>query len=192
MDNDKKLIAGVDEAGRGPLAGPVFAAAVILNPAHKIVGLTDSKLLTEKKREKLFLEVTEKCISFGVGFSSVAEIDEINILQASLLAMRRALSQLTVQPHEVWVDGNQDPKCGYPTKLIIQGDFLIPSISAASIVAKVMRDRLMKKLDKQFPGYGFAKHKGYATKEHVRALQSLGATKHHRQSFAPVREAIIA
>ncbi|EKD78098.1 MAG: ribonuclease HII [uncultured bacterium] len=190
MDKSFRFIAGVDEAGRGPLAGPVFAAAVILNPTHNILELTDSKLLTEKKREKLFTEITEKCISYSVAFSSVAEIDEMNILQASLLAMRRAVAQLTVVPHEVWVDGNQNPRCPYPTKLIIQGDFLIPVISAASIIAKVTRDRLMKKLDVQFPGYGFAKHKGYGTREHLAALKKRGATSIHRCSFAPVREVV--
>lgn len=182
-----RIIAGVDEAGRGPLAGPVFAAAVILKPACHIDGLTDSKLLTEKQREKIFQTILEECVAYGVGFSSVIEIDEINILQASLLAMRRAIAQLSVSPQEVWVDGNQDPKCGYTTKLIVQGDLLMPCISAASIVAKVTRDRVMKKLDEQFPGYGFAKHKGYGTKKHLAALQSLGATDCHRRSFAPVR-----
>lgn len=182
-----KGIAGIDEAGRGPLAGPVYAAAVILNPAHNIVGLNDSKLLTEKKREALFSEITETCISYGVAFASVDEIDEINILQASLLAMRRAVSQLTITPSEILVDGNQDPKCSFPTKLIVQGDKLIPAISAASIIAKVTRDRLMQKLDKQYPGYGFAQHKGYGTKQHLEALQRLGVTPIHRRSFAPVK-----
>lgn len=191
MAQKKIFIAGVDEAGRGPLAGPVVAAAVILNPSHKIDGLTDSKLLTEKKREALFSEITETCISYAIAQASVAEIDEINILQATLLAMRRAVQQLTVEPHEVWVDGNQDPKLSYPTKLIVQGDFLISAISAASILAKVTRDRLMTKLDAEFPGYGFAKHKGYGTKEHAAALKKLGVTIHHRRSFAPVREVLV-
>lgn len=187
-----RIIAGVDEAGRGPLAGPVFAAAVILRPTACILGLTDSKLLTEKQREKIFQEIMTTCVTYGVGFSSVAEIDEINILQASLLAMRRAIAQLPISPQEVWVDGNQDPRCGYTTKLIVQGDFLVPCISAASIVAKVTRDRVMKKLDEQFPGYGFAKHKGYGTKEHMKMLKTLGPTEHHRRSFAPVRESVIS
>lgn len=190
MEKKQSIIAGVDEAGRGPLAGPVVAAAVILNSAVNIVGLTDSKLLTEKKREQLFAEITENCISYGLGFASVAEIDDINILQATLLAMRRAVSQLTIEPTEIWVDGNQDPRCGYLTKLIIQGDKLVPAISAASIIAKVTRDRLMKKLDGQFPGYGLAKHKGYGTKEHLAALKKLGAVDCHRRSFAPVRSVI--
>ena len=182
------IIAGVDEAGRGPLAGPVFAAAVILNPAYTIDGLNDSKLLTEKNRELLFAEIIAHAISVGIGSASVNEIDEMNILQASLLAMRRAVMQLTIEPTEVWVDGNQDPKCAFPTKLIVQGDALIPAISAASIIAKVTRDRLMKKLDEQFPGYGLAQHKGYCTKEHMQALKKLGAAECHRRSFAPVRE----
>ncbi|OGT38963.1 MAG: ribonuclease HII [Gammaproteobacteria bacterium RIFCSPHIGHO2_12_FULL_36_30] len=184
----KKGIAGVDEAGRGPLAGPVYAAAVILNPAHNIADLNDSKLLTEKKREQLFVEITETCISYGIAFATVDEIDEINILQASLLAMRRAVSQLTIVPTEIWVDGNQDPKCPFQTKLIVQGDKLIPAISAASIIAKVTRDHVMQKLDREYPGYGFAQHKGYGTKQHLEALQRLGATPIHRRSFAPVRE----
>ncbi|PIZ04011.1 MAG: ribonuclease HII [Gammaproteobacteria bacterium CG_4_10_14_0_8_um_filter_38_16] len=193
IENHKiTLIAGVDEAGRGPLAGAVVAAAVILNPLCQIDGLTDSKLLSEKKREQLFVEITEKAISYGIAQASVSEIDEMNILQATLLAMRRAVAQLAIEPHEVWVDGNQDPKCDYPTKLIVQGDFLISAISAASILAKVTRDRLMKALDVQFPGYGFAKHKGYGTKAHRIALQKLGATIHHRRSFAPVREVMLA
>lgn len=180
-------IAGVDEAGRGPLAGPVVAAAVILNPAVKIKGVKDSKLLTAKKREALFEVITQQAICYGIGAASVSEIDEMNILQATLLAMRRAVSQLTVQPAEIWVDGNQDPKCPYPTTLIVRGDLLCSMISAASIVAKVTRDRLMLTLDREYPDYGFAKHKGYCTKEHVVALKRLGPIQHHRQSFEPVR-----
>jgi len=186
MVNNQILVAGVDEAGRGPLAGPVFAAAVILDPKRKIDGLRDSKLLTEQKRELLFTEITKHALSYGVSSASVAEIDDINILQASLLAMRRAVSQLTIEPDEVWVDGNQDPKCHTKTKLIVRGDFLFSCISAASIVAKVTRDRLMRTLDKQFPGYGFAQHKGYGTKQHLMALKKLGATDIHRRSFEPV------
>ena len=188
MEKHIALIAGVDEAGRGPLAGPVIAAAVILNPAYLIDGLNDSKVLTEKKRELLFDEITNHALSYGIGSASVSEIDEMNILQATFLAMRRAVAQLTQEPTEVWVDGNQDPKLSYPTQLIVQGDALVPAISAASIIAKVTRDRLMQKLDAEFPGYGFAKHKGYGTKVHMEALRSLGATKHHRRSFAPVRQ----
>ena len=184
------LIAGVDEAGRGPLAGPVVAAAVILNPADFIADLADSKLLTEKKRELLYPEIIKRALSYGIGQASVSEIDTLNILQATLLAMRRAVAQLAVQPDQVWVDGNQDPKCGYKTRLIIGGDALEASISAASILAKVTRDRLMLELDLQFPGYGLAKHKGYGTKVHMSALKSLGATDCHRRSFRPVREAL--
>ena len=187
MDKPMTVIAGVDEAGRGPLAGPVVAAAVILHPAYSIADLTDSKLLSEKKREKLFDEIVAHAMSYGIGFASVAEIDEMNILQASLLAMRRAVAQLIVEPAEIWVDGNQDPKCTYPTKLIIQGDRSVPAISAASIIAKVTRDRLMQKLELQYPGYGLGKHKGYGTKEHMDALKRLGASDCHRRSFAPVK-----
>lgn len=185
------LIAGVDEAGRGPLAGPVIAAVVILNPTYFIAGLRDSKQLTEKNRELLFGEIMQHALSVGIGSASVAEIDAINILQATLLAMRRAVSQLTIHPDEIWVDGNQDPKCHYKTKCIVRGDLLISVISAASIIAKVTRDRLMQKLDAQYPGYGLAQHKGYGTKLHMAALQSLGASKIHRRSFAPVAEILL-
>lgn len=185
---DTLMIAGVDEAGRGPLAGPVIAAAVILNPTNYIDGLMDSKVLTEKRRELLFAEIMACALSVGIGSASVAEIDEMNILQASLLAMRRAVLQLTLEPGEIWVDGNQNPKFAYPTKLIVRGDALIPAISAASIIAKVTRDHLMQELDRQYPGYGLAQHKGYGTKLHMNALQSLGATACHRRSFRPMRE----
>ena len=180
------MIAGIDEAGRGPLAGPVVAAAVILNPAHKIKGLADSKCLSHLQRERLFDEIHAKAIAVGVGQASVAEIDEMNILQATLLAMRRAVAQLAVLPSQVWVDGNQDPKCGHKTKLYIKGDARIQVISAASIIAKVTRDRLMHALDIAHPGYGFAQHKGYGTKLHMSTLIQLGPTPHHRRSFAPV------
>lgn len=183
-----RKIAGVDEAGRGPLAGPVVAAAVILNPSVPIAGLTDSKLLTEKKRERLFELITTQCISYNIAYASVSEVDEFNILQATLLAMRRAVAGLSIQPEEIWVDGNQDPKCALPTKLIVQGDLIIPAISAASIIAKVTRDRLMKQLDGECPGYGFAEHKGYGTKQHVLAIKNLGPSVHHRKTFSPVRE----
>ncbi|EKD91901.1 MAG: ribonuclease HII [uncultured bacterium] len=182
----KNKIAGVDEAGRGPLAGPVVAAAVILNPQFFITGLKDSKQLSEKTREKLFLDITTHCV-FGIGLAYVEEIDAINILQGTLLAMRRAVDQLTPSPDLVLVDGNQNPKLAYPTKLIIRGDQLEPAISAASIVAKVTRDRLMQDLDRQYPGYGLAKHKGYGTKEHLAALQKLGPSTCHRKSFKPKR-----
>lgn len=191
MSKTTRYIAGVDESGRGPLAGPVVAAAVILHPDQSISGLTDSKLLNESQREKLFQRIVNNCIAYGAAIASVAEIDEVNILQASLLAMRRAVAQLSVTPNSVWVDGNQDPKLGLPTKLIIQGDLMIPAISAASIIAKVTRDRLMQKLDAEYPGYGFAKHKGYGTKKHFRALEKLGPSVHHRRSFnVKMRETI--
>jgi ribonuclease HII len=180
------LIAGVDEAGRGPLAGPVVAAAVILNPAALIAGLKDSKKITEKNRAVLFTQIMQQALSVGVGIASVAEIDAMNILQASLLAMRRAVMQLTVTPHEAWVDGNQDPRLPIKTHCIVRGDALIPAISAASIIAKVTRDRLMQQYDQVHPGYGLAKHKGYGTKQHLDALKTLGASVIHRRSFAPV------
>lgn len=179
------LIAGVDEAGRGPLAGPVVAAAVILHPQKHITGLADSKKLTEKKRDALYEEIISHALSYGIGQASVAEIDEMNILQATLLAMRRAVSQLTIRPCAVWVDGNQDPRCGYKTQLIVGGDALKPVISAASILAKVTRDRMMYALDVLYPGYGLAVHKGYGTKLHMNALKSLGVTDCHRRSFRP-------
>lgn len=182
-------IAGVDEAGRGPLAGPVYAAAVILNPKRRILGLQDSKLLTAEKRESLFEQILKNALAWGVGRAEVWEIDKYNILQATFLSMRRAVAQLalTLKPDKVWVDGNQNPKLDYPTEMIISGDKTVPAISAASILAKVLRDREMAELDQAFPGYGFAKHKGYGTKEHLNALQKLGACVLHRTSFAPVR-----
>ena len=182
------IIAGTDEAGRGPLAGPVFAAAVILNPNKPIDGLNDSKKLTEKKREYLFEIIQERSLSFSIAEASVEEIDEINILQASLLAMQRAVENLSLKPDKVLVDGNKIPKIIYPCEAIVQGDGLIPEISAASILAKVARDRLMLEIDKQFPQYGFAKHKGYPTKDHITALQLHGVALIHRRSFAPVKE----
>ena len=184
------MIAGVDEAGRGPLAGPVVAAAVILNPSYEISGLADSKKLSEKNRDALFPEITAHALAYSIGYATVAEIDEMNILQATLLAMRRAVSGLAIAPTEIWVDGNQDPRCGLKTRLIVNGDALEPAISAASTIAKVTRDRLMLDLDARYPGYGLAKHKGYGTKVHMAALKSLGVTDCHRRSFRPVREAL--
>ena len=181
-------MAGVDEAGRGPLAGPVVAAAVILNPDRQIVGLADSKRLSEKKRESLFLQIQTEALDWAIAAASVAEIDTLNILQASLLAMRRAVLQLKMVPQEVQVDGNCCPDLPYACSAIIGGDDLIPAISAASILAKVTRDRLMRELDQQFPGYGFAQHKGYSTKMHRLALQQLGASTCHRKTFAPVMQ----
>lgn len=185
-----RLVAGVDEAGRGPLAGPVVAAAVILHPAYPIEGLTDSKLLNAKKRDTLFEVIMQNAYAVAVGRAEVEEIDTINILQASLLAMHRAVSALAHVPHHVLVDGNQLPKWSYSCEAIIQGDLHVPAISAASIIAKVTRDREMAALDKCYPGYGLAKHAGYGTKQHVMALNTLGVTPIHRKSFAPVKALI--
>lgn len=184
------LIAGVDEAGRGPLAGPVISAAVILNPNKKIKGLADSKKLSEIRRESLFIEICEKAIAFGIGWATVEEIDEINILQATLLSMQRAVAVLNVQPTHVLVDGNCCPILEYPTTAIIDGDNLVAEISAASILAKVTRDREMLRLDKIFPAYGFAKHKGYPTAMHRTVLKMHGPCKFHRLSFGPVKEVL--
>lgn len=180
------LIAGVDEAGRGPLAGPVIASAVILDSRNPISGLTDSKLLTEKKREALFDIIQERALAWAIGRACVVEIDRINILQATFLAMQRALEQLTVQPGLILVDGNQLPKLTIPAQAIVKGDQTEAAISAASILAKVTRDREMIELDRQFPDYGFAKHKGYGTEEHLAALEKYGPCEMHRRSFAPV------
>lgn len=186
-----KITAGVDEVGRGPLAGPVLAAAVILDPANMIDGLRDSKKLTEKKRIQLCEIIKKQAKCWAIGMATVEEIDQINILQASLLAMKRAVESLIIQPQLVLVDGNICPKIAIKTQAIVGGDDLIPEISAASIIAKVTRDELMIQLDKKHPEYGFANHKGYSTAEHLRALQSHGATAHHRQSFSPVKEVMI-
>ena len=181
-----KLIAGVDEVGRGPLAGPVMAAAVILDKDQPIVGLADSKLLSAKRREVLCETVQNCCVAWAVGRAEVSEIDQINIFQASLLAMQRAINALTVQPQQVQVDGKFCPKVAYPVEAIINGDNLVPVISAASIVAKVMRDRVMTAYSKIYPQYGFEKHKGYGTTLHLAALKQFGITPIHRKSFAPV------
>jgi ribonuclease HII len=185
-------IAGVDEVGRGPLAGDVVAAAVIFPKEYCIEGLADSKKLTEKKRETLFEQITSQCLAFAVGRCSPQEIDEINILQASLLAMKRAVDALSLAPDYVMVDGNQLPKWSYPSKAVIGGDHLIPSISAASIIAKVTRDNEMKLLDEKFPAYGFGQHKGYPTKSHLQALASEGPCEIHRISFKPVKAVLVA
>jgi ribonuclease HII len=187
----KNMIAGIDEAGRGPLAGPVIAAAVILNPEYIIEGLADSKQLTEKKREYLFEIIKEKALSWSIGRADSDEIDRVNILQATFLAMRRAVSGLHIKPQLALVDGNQDPKLFCETKTIINGDQLEPAISAASIIAKVTRDREMLLLDQQFPEYGFAKHKGYPTKHHIAVLEKLGPCQFHRRSYAPVARVCI-
>ncbi len=184
------LLAGVDEAGRGPLAGPVTAAAVILDPARPIAGLDDSKKLSEKKRDALEPLIREHALAFCVASASVREIDELNILQATLLAMRRAVAGLTPIAQAVVVDGNKVTAFGVPAEAVVGGDARVPAISAASILAKVARDREMTALDVQYPGYGFAQHKGYGTAAHLDALARLGASPHHRRSFAPVAKQI--
>ena len=181
------LVCGVDEAGRGPLAGPVCAAAVILDPAQPIAGLADSKKLSAGKRERLALEIREKALAFGVAWASVEEIDSINILQATLLAMRRAVESLSVQANEVLVDGNRCPSLTLPVRAIIRGDATEPAISAASILAKTARDAEMRRLHQAFPQYGLDRHKGYDTPAHRAALQLYGPAGFHRKSFAPVR-----
>ena len=185
-------ICGVDEAGRGPLAGAVYAAAVILDPARSISGLADSKMLSEKKRAALEIEIRGKALAFCVAEASVAEIDEINILQATLLAMKRAVEGLCLSTpirYEVVVDGLYVPRVALPSRAVVEGDRLIAEISAASILAKTARDREMCALDNRYPQYGFARHKGYGTRVHMEALMALGPCEIHRQSFAPVREA---
>ena len=187
----KILIAGVDEAGRGPLVGSVVAAAVILDPNNPIEGLNDSKKLTEKKREKLFLEIKEKALAWAIAEATHQEIDEINILQASLLAMRRAVEALHMTPEHVLVDGNKVPQgLSMSCDAVVGGDALHAEISAASILAKVTRDHQMVELDQQFPQFGFAKHKGYPTKAHFEAIATHGVIDQHRRSYAPVKKAL--
>lgn len=182
------LTAGVDEAGRGPLAGPVVAAAVILDPrAPAIRGLNDSKLLSARVRERLCTEIRARAMCVCVAQASVEEIDELNILQATLLAMRRAVEGLPLIPHKVQVDGNQLPVLSVAAVTIVRGDATVRAISAASILAKVHRDRLCQQLHDEHPEYGFAEHKGYSTPQHLAALRAFGACPHHRRSFAPVR-----
>ena len=185
-----KLTAGVDEVGRGPLVGNVVAAAVILDPENPIAGLADSKKLSEKKRDVLYDEILEKALAWSVASASPAEIDELNILHATMLAMRRAILGLSVKPEYVYVDGNRCPDLPYPSEPVVKGDSKVKEISAASILAKVVRDREMKVLDVQYPAYGFAKHKGYPTQEHFKALKLHGPLAEHRRSFRPVRELI--
>ncbi|WP_367273976.1 ribonuclease HII [Kangiella sp.] len=181
------LIAGVDEVGRGPLAGPVVAAAVILDPANPIAGLADSKKLTEKRREALSLEIKEKALAWSIARAEVEEIDRINILQASLLAMKRAVETLSHSPELALIDGNHCPELDCRMEAIIKGDSKEPAISAASILAKVARDNEMVEMEQAYPGYGFAKHKGYPTQQHRDAILKLGITPIHRRSYAPVQ-----
>ncbi|CAM5797134.1 ribonuclease HII [Rhizobacter fulvus] len=184
------LMAGVDEAGRGPLAGPVVAAAVILDELKPIRGLNDSKLLSAPTRERLYMEIHAKALCFCIAQASVEEIDELNILQATMLAMRRAVEGLRLRPNKVLVDGNRLPTLRIAAEAIIGGDAKVKAISAASILAKVHRDRLCQELHLQHPQYGFGEHKGYATPAHLAALKEHGACPQHRRSFAPVREAV--
>ncbi len=183
LDSDDAIICGTDEAGRGPLAGPVVAGAVILPKDIVIEGLDDSKKLTEKKRERLYGEICEKCIAWAAGSASEAEIDEINILNASQLAMRRAVASLGITPTLVLVDGNVSRGFNIPTKTVIGGDAVSQSIAAASVIAKVTRDRLCADMDREYPQYGFAAHKGYPTKAHKLAIYRYGASPIHRKSF---------
>ena len=178
-----RLICGVDEAGRGPLAGPVCAAAVILPEHLQIPGLTDSKKLTDKKRRELFPVIQEQAIAYGIGLASESEIDEINILQATFLAMRRALDQLTVRPEIALIDGNRETDFGLPVKTVVKGDSLSANIAAASILAKVTRDNIMVELARRYPEYGFEIHKGYGTKAHYEALRTYGPCPIHRKTF---------
>ena len=181
------LVAGVDEVGRGPLAGPVVTAAVILDPARPIAGLADSKALSEKRREQLYPEILDKALCWAIGRCEVEEIDELNILQATMLAMQRAVAGLNPAPQHALIDGNRCPALPCSAEAVIGGDGTVAVISAASIIAKVTRDREMVELDRQYPGYGLAGHKGYPTKSHIAALEALGVSPIHRRSFGPVR-----
>ena len=184
------LVAGVDEAGRGPLMGPVVAAAVILDDLHPIKGLADSKVLTALKRDKLYDEIRAKALCFSIAQASAAEIDEINILQATMLAMKRAVEGLRLKPAKVLVDGNRIPTLVIVAEAIVGGDSLVPAISAASILAKVWRDRWCQEMDLAYPQYGFASHKGYGTAEHLAALRQHGACPEHRRTFSPVAQVL--
>ncbi len=183
-------VAGVDEVGRGPLAGDVVAAAVILDPQRPLTSLNDSKKLSERQRERAFQDIVEGAVCYALGRASAAEIDAVNILQASLLAMSRAVAALTQQPGFVYVDGLHCPRWAYASAAVVKGDSKVDCIAAASIIAKVTRDREMQDLDARYPGYGFAVHKGYPTVAHLRALESLGPCEIHRRSFKPVQQAL--
>ncbi|MCE9889350.1 ribonuclease HII [Kluyvera intermedia] len=184
------LVAGVDEVGRGPLVGAVVTAAVILDPSRPIVGLNDSKKLSEKRRLALFDEIKEKALCWSLGRAEPHEIDELNILHATMLAMQRAVAGLSIVPEYVLIDGNRCPALPMPSMAVVKGDSRVAEISAASILAKVTRDAEMAELDKVLPQYGFAQHKGYPTPFHLEALAQHGATEHHRRSFAPVKRAL--
>ena len=183
------LIAGIDEAGRGPLAGPVVAAAVILDPSRRVRGLRDSKVMTPERREEVAVDIRAKAIAWAVAASDVGEIDAMNILRATLLAMRRAVDALSIRPVEALVDGDHCPDLSCRAYAIVKGDRDVPAISAASIIAKTTRDAMLVTLDREYPMYGFARHKGYGTPEHLAALDMHGPCPHHRKSFAPVLQA---
>ena len=189
FDSPLDIVCGVDEAGRGPLAGPVVAAAVILDPKRRIRGLDDSKVLSAKKREALYEKIVERSVAYCVASASVEEIDTLNILHATMLAMQRAVAGLAMTPTLVKVDGNRCPILSVRSEAVIGGDALVPCISAASILAKVTRDRMLVELHRQHPAYGFDAHAGYGTRQHLAALLQHGPCEHHRQSFAPVRAA---
>jgi ribonuclease HII len=183
LDTGIQLVCGIDEAGRGPLAGPVCAAAVILPPHFELPGLNDSKKLTDKRRRELFPLIKEAAIAYGIGFASHEEIDDINILQATYLAMERAIAQLSVVPEQLLIDGNRAKDFGFPTRTVVKGDSLSASIAAASVLAKVSRDDLMLQAAEDYPQYGFEIHKGYGTKAHYEALPSVGPSPIHRRTF---------
>ncbi|CAH1537715.1 RNase HII [Vibrio owensii] len=185
-----QLVAGVDEVGRGPLVGDVVTAAVILDPNNPIEGLNDSKKLSEKKRFALLPEIKQKALAWAVGRCSPEEIDELNILQATMVAMQRAISGLKVQPDLALIDGNRCPQLPMDSQAVVKGDLRVAEISAASIIAKVVRDQEMEELDKQYPQFGFAKHKGYPTKAHFEAIEQHGVISEHRKSFKPVKKAL--
>lgn len=185
-----QLVAGVDEVGRGPLVGDVVTAAVILDPNNPIEGLNDSKKLSEKKRLALLPEIKEKALAWAVGRCSPEEIDELNILQATMVAMQRAIVGLKVQPDLALIDGNRCPELPMDSQAVVKGDLRVAEISAASIIAKVVRDQEMEELDKQYPQFGFAKHKGYPTKAHFEAIEQHGVISEHRKSFKPVKKAL--
>ncbi|OGI44913.1 MAG: ribonuclease HII [Candidatus Muproteobacteria bacterium RBG_16_65_31] len=192
MDDRPQLIAGVDEAGRGPLAGPVLASAVIFVPGRAVAGVADSKTLSPSRREALAERIREHALCWAIGRAEVEEIDRLNILRASLLAMSRAVAALAQAPDMVLVDGPHAPAVDYQVRAVIAGDATVPAISAASILAKVERDALMRELDRLYPVYGFARHKGYPTAEHLRALAEHGVSPVHRRTFAPVRQILYA
>lgn len=185
---NNRLIAGVDEAGRGALAGPVVSAAVLFSSEPEIPGLTDSKKLSQRVRLDLEMEIKRNCACWAVGIATAEEIDRLNVLQATLLSMRRAVNSLTMQPDRVLVDGNHLPEIDYPGEAIIQGDLHEPVVSAASIIAKVTRDSMMQVYAVEYPGYGFERHVGYGTKLHLQSLSELGATPIHRKTFAPINQ----